>query len=178
MSEIVTYSQVDVHADEAVRQQQRDALLALFNDETDEEGFTGFDVAVDPTLPSADATTTAPQIKWGNCHGLEAIWQAIAAAYEEIVKWKVNIISVPKGEARKQLIEDLTRILKLFVGASPWKEFSLQLVHIFLPLMLQKPHSRSEPRDHTRFLLVRLKLWLAGDLKSPQRSKGYPGKTC
>ena len=89
-------------------------------------------------------------MKWGNYHGADAIKQGITTAYEEIVKWKMNIFPIPKGDVRKKLIHELTRILTLFVGNTPWKEFSLQMVHIFLPLMLQKSHARSKPKDHTR----------------------------
>ena len=39
-------------------------------------------------------------------------------------------------------------------------------LHIFLPLMLQKPSSKSKARDHSKYLEKRLKLWFAGDLDS------------
>ena len=39
-------------------------------------------------------------------------------------------------------------------------------LHIFMPLMLQKPSSKSKARDHVKYLEKRLKYWQAGDLDS------------
>ena len=117
-------------------------------------------------IDTQQGRNSPPQIKWGVHHGAVAIRDVIAGVYSEIVKWKPNIFTPPRGEARKKTIQELTRILSLFEGNSPWKEFSLQLAVIFLPLMLQRPHSRSRPREHTRFFSSRLKLWQSGDIEA------------
>ena len=42
----------------------------------------------------------------------------------------------------------------------------MSLVHIFIPLMLQKPSSKSKAKEHSKYLEKRLKLWKEGNLKS------------
>ena len=47
-----------------------------------------------------------------------------------------------------------------------WTRLAIARLHIFLPLMLQKPSSKSKARDPSKYLERRLKLWQAGDLDS------------
>ena len=42
----------------------------------------------------------------------------------------------------------------------------MSLVHIYVPLMLQKPSAKSKPRDHSRYLTTRLERWSKGELVS------------
>ena len=53
-------------------------------------------------------------------------------------------------------------MINLFVRKTAWERLALSLVHIFLPIILQKP----EARDHARYLTTRLKRWADGDLDS------------
>ena len=41
----------------------------------------------------------------------------------------------------------------------------MTLVHIFIPLMLQKPSRKSKAKDHVKYLSTRLEKWSKGDLK-------------
>ena len=38
------------------------------------------------------------------------------------------------------------------------------MIHIFMPIMLQKPSKKSKAKDHARYLATRLERWHAGDL--------------
>ena len=72
---------------------------------------------------------------------------------------------LPRGKSGERFIKELTRLLYLFVNKTAWENLSLQLVHVFFPLMLQKPASTSKARDHAKYLLARLEKWTNGDLK-------------
>ena len=37
-------------------------------------------------------------------------------------------------------------------------------VHIFVPIMLQKPSKKSKAKDHAKYLIQRLEKWAQGDL--------------
>ena len=67
-------------------------------------------------------------------------------------------ISVTKGK----LINELIRLICLFVDDTKWKRLGLPLVHIFLPLMMQKPSSNSKAKENAKYLSARLKLWKEG----------------
>ena len=118
-----------------------------------------------------DERTTAT-LKWGNMSGEHDINLAIQSAYEIIVKWRKNIMTVPRGSTGESLIKELTRLSNLYVNRTQWEGFSLTLMQIFLPLMLQKPHARSKARDHTKYLKQRLEWWSNGELKSLLKEGG------
>jgi hypothetical protein len=68
--------------------------------------------------------------------------------YCKIVGWQKNLFMVPRGKAGKDFILELTRLINLFNFKTDWMDLSLSLVHIFLPITLQKPHNRSKPRHN------------------------------
>ena len=72
---------------------------------------------------------------------------------------------VPRGKAGKDFITELTRIINLFVYATPWEGLALPLLHIFIPMMLQKPSSKSKAKDHAKYLKERLIKWSGGFLE-------------
>ena len=106
------------------------------------------------------------KIKWGSLEGEVAITREVHSIYDEIVKWRKNIFLVPRGKVGTDLIKEIIRLLKLFINPTKWSRLALALLHIFLPLMLQKPSSKSKARDHVKYLEKRLKLWKEGDLKA------------
>ena len=73
---------------------------------------------------------------------------------------------MPRGKSGEKFIKELTRLLYLFVNKTAWESLSLQLVHIFIPIMLQKPSYKSKARDNAKYLLDRLEKWKDGDLIS------------
>ena len=73
---------------------------------------------------------------------------------------------VPRGKVGTDFIKEITRIVQLFTTESKWTRLALSMLHIFIPLMLQKPSAKSKARDHTKYLDKRLKLWNQGDFDS------------
>ena len=76
-----------------------------------------------------------------------------------------NLFLLPRGTKARNFIDELTRLLDLFVHKTPWENLALPMTHIFIPLMLQKPSARSNARDHVSYLGTRLDQWKAGDLE-------------
>ena len=106
----------------------------------------------------------ANKIEWGVLKGEEAIRSYISDTYEEIIKWKKNLFLLPRGKAGTDFIKELTRLLYLFIDNTKWSRLGLSLIHIFMPLMLQKPSSNSKARENAKYLESRLKLWSDGKL--------------
>ena len=77
-----------------------------------------------------------------------------------------NLFLVPRGKVGTEFINELARLIRLFTTPTKWTRLALAKVHIFIPLMLQKPSPKSKAKDHTKYLDQRLKWWKAGDLKS------------
>ena len=108
----------------------------------------------------------ANRIMWGDLNGEQAILDKVRAAYKEITSWSKNIFLLPRGKAASAFIKELTRLINLFVGKTSWERLALPLMHVFMPIMLQKPSKKSKAKDHARFLSSRLEKWSAGDLES------------
>ena len=108
----------------------------------------------------------ANKIKWGNHEGEVAIKDVIQATYNEIVTWRKNLFMVPRGKAGSDFIKEIARIIREFTTPTKWTRLALAKVHIFIPLMLQKPSPKSKAKDHAKYLDKRLKQWSAGDLTS------------
>ena len=105
-------------------------------------------------------------IKWGQYEGEERIRQLIQTTYDTIIGWKKNLFSLPRGKCGTEFIKKLTELINLFVNKTKWQRVAISLVHIFIPLMLQKPSAKSKPRDHSKYLLSRLERWNTGDITS------------
>ena len=86
--------------------------------------------------------------------------------YNEICRWRKNLFMVPRGKAGSNFIIELTRLLYLFIDNTKWSRVSLALVNIFIPLMLQKPSSKSKAKENAQYLQSRLQHWNQGDLQS------------
>ena len=71
---------------------------------------------------------------------------------------------LPRGKAGTELINELTRLLYLFINDTKWSRIALSLVHVFLPLMMQRPSTSSKARDNAKYLEQRLKLWTEGKI--------------
>ena len=96
------------------------------------------------------------QVNWGDHVGEETIKGIIDETYNNILNWKKNIFPVPRGNTGNKFIEEMARIINLFVRKTNWERLSLSLFHIFLPIMLQKPSSKSKPRENNKYLSSRL----------------------
>ena len=103
-------------------------------------------------------------IRWGRMIGEDEIGAKLDDVYNEMITWKSNLFEVPRGKAGKEFIEEVSRILSEFTYNTKWKPLSLKLVHVFMPLMLQRPTPRSKPKQNTKYLRERLKLWTEGEI--------------
>ena len=106
------------------------------------------------------------KITWGEYEGEEAIKKVIQSTYDNILGWKKNILTLPRGKSGTAFLKELTRLLNLFVHKTKWERLAISLVHIFIPIMLQKPSLKSKPKDNAKYLLWRLERWKNGNLKS------------
>ena len=138
---------------DALRSTSRDSILGS-NEETKE------DVAEEAT----EDTTPLPDVVWGNMTSRCEIELKIRQVYNVIVTWKKNIFQLPRGRLGKDFITELTRLINLFNFDTPWRSLALSKVHIFMPLMLQRPSAKSKARDNAKYLQKRLLLWKEGDL--------------
>ena len=80
--------------------------------------------------------------------------------------WKKNIFLLPRGRVGREFLTELTRLINLFNYKTKWKDVAISLVHVFIPLMLQKPSAKSKARENAKFLDKRLVLWKEGELVS------------
>ena len=103
-----------------------------------------------------NSVQTVPNVKWGNMIGLDRIKAEVDRAYMMIVTWQKNTFTLPRGSGvSKDVIGELTRLIKLFNTKSPLEPVAISLLTIFLPLILQKPSRKSKKSDHVRYLKKR-----------------------
>ena len=65
---------------------------------------------------------------------------------------------MPSGAARKECIDEVTRLLKLWIQDLPLKSIALKAIHVMPALLLQKPSKNSKSKDHLVSLERHLKL--------------------
>ena len=70
------------------------------------------------------------------------------------------------GAAGKKYIEEITRLLKLWIQDSPLKSIGLKAIYVMPVLLLQKPSKNSKSKDHLVSLDRRLKLWEEGNISN------------
>ena len=90
----------------------------------------------------------------------------LADAFENIVHWKRNLFMMASGTAGKTYMEEITRLLKLWIHDSPLKITALKAIHVMPVLLLRKPGKNSKSKNHLTSLERRLKLWEEGDISS------------
>jgi hypothetical protein len=89
--------------------------------------------------------------KWGNYENEGEIKVMIENVYTEVVSREKNLLVLPRSKAGKAFINEPSRLLSLFTLKFVWEPVALSLVHIFIPLMLQKPFSRSKSIDNIKY---------------------------
>ena len=99
----------------------------------------------------------------GTLEGEVTIKSKISSIYDEATQWWKNLFLLPRGKVGTDLIKEMTRLIRLFTNETKWTRIALAQLKIFLPLMLQKPSSKSKAKDHVKYLEKRLKLWHAGE---------------
>ena len=113
----------------------------------------------------AEVNTNESKITWCELTGLSNITQIVRGCYQEIVKRKKNIFILPRGRSGTDFINELTCLTYLFIDDTSWKSLGLPLVHIFVPIMLQKPYARSKAENNAMRLAIRLEKWAKGNIK-------------
>ena len=86
-------------------------------------------------------------------------------AYEKTVHWKKNLFMLPSGAAGKRYVEEVTRLMKLWIQDTPLKSISLKAIHVMPALLPQKPSKSSKAKDHLQALTRRITLWEEGNIK-------------
>ena len=108
-----------------------------------------------------NAELRADQI-WGP-HSVDDVSQIINAIYEETVKMRKNLFTLPSGSAGKGYVKEMTRMIELWNNDTSLKPFSLKGLMIMPTLLLQKPSYRSKAKEHSQCLERRLRDWKAGN---------------
>ena len=72
---------------------------------------------------------------------------------------------LPSGAPTKNYIEEVTRLMKLWINDTPLRKIALKAVHVMPVLLLQKPSKSSKSKYHHAHLERRLKLWEEGKIE-------------
>lgn len=84
----------------------------------------------------------ANKISWGKYEGETEIRNKITSIYIKILNLRKNIFPLPRGKCGNEFIKEISRLINLFVRKTEWERLALCLVHIFIPIMLQKPSAK------------------------------------
>ena len=66
--------------------------------------------------------------------------------------------------AVKDFIQEMKRLLDLFLNKTPYSSVALNALMVMIPLLLQKPSRNSKSSDHTKYLNKRMALWKNGEI--------------
>ena len=116
-----------------------------------------------PELPTFSPVADA-FFSWGPLDSSTFV-QLLNAAYDEVVHWKPNLFRVPYGKAGKSFVSELARLYKAFASVSAMECIAMKATVVLPILMLQKPSSRSNIKEHIICLERRLTKWFNGDLE-------------
>ena len=111
------------------------------------------------------AAMSDPKFKWGEIDG-RSLYEAIGKAYDEVVRWKQNVFSLPSGQYGKAFIKECTWLLLEYAEGSSLECVAIKALMVMPSLLLQKPFQKSKANDHKQCLERRLALWTAGDIQS------------
>ena len=117
------------------------------------------------TLP-AFVPMANSHFRWGELDA-SAFTSLLDSAYKEVVHWRRNCFSIPKGHVSKVFVNELARLFSAFASGSA---LALKATIVLPHLVLQKPHRRSKPKDHASLLERRMKLWEQTELLKEGRA--------
>ena len=96
---------------------------------------------------------------------IQQISQELDHCYNTIVTWRKNFFLIPRVNASKKFICELTRLINSFNNNTIMKEVALKAVRVFMPIILQKPAKKLKgqrslsiptvPRKKTSFMRTR-----------------------
>ena len=90
--------------------------------------------------------------------------KSIREAYVEVIIWRNNCFQVPLGSIGKSFVAEMAKLYNSFASGSTLESIALTVTIILPVLLLQQPHKRSKPKEHTKRLERRLKIWRDRDL--------------
>ena len=106
-----------------------------------------------------------PSFRWGNKDG-KTFAQFINLCYKETVYWRRNLLKVPTGKSGKALVRELARMFQAYADGSALEGIALQAAMVMPALLLQKPHPKSNAKEHFQHLERHLQLCLEGNIHS------------
>ena len=107
------------------------------------------------------------KIKWGNLEGEMKIKEKVSSVYKEVTTWYKNLFILPRGRVGCEFIKELTNTLNQFNNNDgKWSRLSIPMLHIFIPIMLQKPSKKSKAKTNEQYLQKRMNWWRQGDIDS------------
>ena len=99
----------------------------------------------------------SPVFIWG-VYDSTTILSTISSAYNEVVLWRRNIFPVPYGKAGNTFVSELSRLFRAYAEGSALECIALKAITVASIVLLQKPHRKSKPKEHTSCLERRMKL--------------------
>ena len=81
---------------------------------------------------------------------------SIEAAYDETVKWRRNLFSLPKGNIGKKFIDEKTRLINHWTSTK--EEEALNMLFIMPNLLLQRATRKGKARENKDNLRRRMEL--------------------
>ena len=88
----------------------------------------------------------------------------VKGAYEDVVKWKRNIFTLPKGQVGKMFIQEMTNLINTWCNKTEWREIAITSAMILPTLMLQKASPKSKTSENKKILQRRLTMWKDGKI--------------
>jgi len=78
---------------------------------------------------------------------------------------KKNYMQIPRGNAGKTLIAEVTRLIRLFNSSKRWESVAIHMLQVLLLLILEKPSLKSKNREHVKYLNKRMEWWKHGKIE-------------
>ncbi len=106
---------------------------------------------------------TDPIFMWDG-YDTDTFIQNITTSYAEVVHWRKNMFMVPYGNVGKSFVSELAKLYRAYADRSALEAIALKASTVMSILLLQKPHTKSKPCDHTSCLKRRLEEWCKGKI--------------
>ena len=104
-----------------------------------------------------------PVFSWGILNANSFV-DGITSAYAETIHWRRNTFPVPCGSSGKSFVRELASLFRDYAEGSAQESIALKAISVSCILLLQRPHLKSKPREHSSCLERRLELWKKGHI--------------
>ena len=102
-----------------------------------------------------------PQFVWGSLDGLNCV-SIISKSYDVVVHWRPNLFRLPAGRTGEHFVKELSRLFTAFASKSSLESIALKAAFLFQNLILQRPSTKTRPKDISDHIDRRLSLWHEG----------------